>query len=157
MRQFAVLAAHLGLHPARDSSVDIHPNQRPRAEQRRSITTSSQRRPSERSYPRSASTLPKYLIRNPESARFSLFTITKGPRVITQGENFTTEYFYRLPSMIQRVLLEKECTGTGHQPSGVGVFAAFLSIRDSKGKRLPIVLSMPPHRDFAVDRASTQC
>ncbi len=59
--------------------------------------------------------------------------------------------------MIQRVLLEKECTGTGHQPSEVGVFAAFLSIRDSKGKRLPIVLSMPPHRDFAVDRASTQC
>jgi hypothetical protein len=82
--------------PARDSSVDVHPNQRPRAEQRRSITTSSQRRPSERNYPRSASTLPKCLIRNPESARFSLFTITKGPRVITQGENFTTEYFYRL-------------------------------------------------------------
>jgi hypothetical protein len=27
---------------------------------------------------------------------FSLFTITKEPRVITQGENFTTEYFYRL-------------------------------------------------------------
>ena len=106
-RQFAVLAALSDLHPARDSSVDIHPNQRPRAEQRRSITTSSQRRPSERNCPRSASTLPKCLIRNPESARFSLFTITKGPRVITQGENFTTEYFYRLPSMIQRVLLKK--------------------------------------------------
>jgi len=91
-----VLAAIWVCTPARDSSVDIHPNQRPRAEQRRSITTSSQRRPSERSYPRGASTLPKSLFRNPESARFSLFTITKGPRVITQGENFTTEYFYRL-------------------------------------------------------------
>jgi hypothetical protein len=95
-RQFAVLAAHSDLHPARDSSGDIHPNQRSRAEQRRSITTSSQRRPSERNSPRSASTLPKCLIRNPESARFSLFTITKGPRVTIQGENFTTEYFYRL-------------------------------------------------------------
>ena len=59
--------------------------------------------------------------------------------------------------MIQRVLLEKECTGTGHQPSDVGVFAAFLSIRVSKGKRLPNMLPMPPHRDFAVDRANTQC
>ena len=59
--------------------------------------------------------------------------------------------------MIQRVLLEKECTGTGHQPSGVGVSAAFLSIRVSKGKRLPIMLLMPPLKDFAVDRANTQC
>jgi hypothetical protein len=77
-----------------------------------------------------------------ERAHF-LFTITKGPRVITQGENFTTEYFYRLPSMIQRVLLEKERTGTGHQPSDVGVSAAFLSIRVSKGKRLPMTLRTP--------------
>ena len=42
--------------------------------------------------------------------------------------------------MIQRVrvLLKKECTGTGHQPSEVGTFAAYLSNRVSKGKGLPM-------------------
>jgi hypothetical protein len=44
---------------------------------------------------------------NQKERAFFSSPITKGPRVITQGENFTTEYFYRLPSMIQRVLLEK--------------------------------------------------
>jgi hypothetical protein len=157
-RQFAVLHAPICCARCPSGSAPPHATAAltsiqisARAEQRRSITTSSQRRPSERSYPRRIPTLPKCLIRNPESARFSLFTITKGPRVITQGENFTTEYFYRLPSMVQRVLLEKECTGTGHQPSDVGVSAAFLSIRVSKGKKLPNML-----RDAAAQRFRCQ-
>ena len=120
--------------PARGGSVDTHPNQRPRAEQRRSITTSSQRRPSERSYPRSASTLPKYLIRNPESARFFSFHHHKRSSSHHSGREFYYQVFLPSPINDSESLLKKECTGTGHQPSDVGVFAAFLSIKVRREK-----------------------
>jgi hypothetical protein len=89
-------------------------------------------------------------------SQFTVADATKGLRVITQGENFTTEYFYRLINGSES-FTKKECTGTDHQPSVAGISAAFLSIRVRREKGFQFTLSMPPHRDFAVDRANTQC
>ena len=97
-----------------------------------------------------AATLPKYAIRKPERASIFLFTHHQRPSSHHSGREFYYRVFLPSPINDSESFTRKECTGTGHQPSDVGVSAAFLSIRVSKGKWLPIMLPMPPLRDFAV-------
>jgi len=105
----------------------IHPNQRPRAKRLRSITTCSQRRPSERNHPRAS---PQ---RSPnvqsENQRARAFFFSPSPKALESS--LRGKFYYRvfLPSPIsdsESFTRKKECTGTGHRPSDVGVSAAFV-------------------------------
>ena len=131
-----MLAAHLGLHPRTRQQ---HPSKSAPARRAAAVNHHQLAAPPIKAQ-LSAQRLNAPQISDPKPRERAFFSFHHHKR--SSSHHSGREFYYRvfLPSSINdsESLLRKECTGTGHQPSDVGVSAAFLSIRVRREKGFQI-------------------